>query len=241
MKKNIKKFVISVFLALTVAACGTQVPLNSEGANPQPSLTVTGSGQVLVVPDIAYINVGVRSEGPSVSEAISVNNGQAQAIKDALVAAGVAEEDIQTANFNVYQSSNYDFQGQPTNTFYVVENTVNVTVRQIGNLGGILDTVARSGANNIYGVNFDVADKSAAQTSARNLAVQAAQKQAGELAQAAGVTLGDIISINASYTTTTPFYGYGMGGGGAAMAESVPIASGQLPVNAQVTMTFMIK
>jgi uncharacterized protein YggE len=187
-----------------------------------------------------YINIGVRSQGATVIDAIAINNGQANAIQTALVEQGVAEEDIQTSNFNVYQQSDYDYQGSPVNTYYSVENTVYVTVRQLENLGNVLDAVARSGANNIYGVNFDVEDKSAAQSAARELAVQSGQAQAQELAQAAGFELGELISITSSATSTTPFYGYGMGGGGG-KAESVPISTGQIPINAQVEMTYAIK
>jgi len=203
-------------------------------------ITVTGSGQVYVVPDMGYIDIGVRSQGATVIEAIAINNEQANAIQAALVEQGIEVEDVQTSNFNVYQQTDYDYQGSPTGTYYSVENTVYVTVRQLENLGKVLDAVARSGANNIYGVNFDVQDKSEAQSSARKLAIQSAQAQAQELAQAAGVELGDLISIISPSISTTPFYGYGMGGGGG-MMETVPISSGQMPIDAQVEMTFAIK
>lgn len=240
MKKNLQLIIVlTVFSVLLVSCAGGGTPVD-ENAD-QAVITVTGTGQVFVIPDVANISVGVRTKGDTVSEAIALNNDQAQAIKNTLMAEGVAENDIQTSNFNVYQQSDYDFQGNPTSIYYSVENTVYVIVRQIENLGNILDAVGRSGANNIYGVNFDVEDKSEAQTNARALAVQSAQAQALELANAAGVEMGELISISSGATTTSPnYYGYGVGGGGA-MAESVPISSGQLPVNAQVTLTFAIK
>ena len=203
-------------------------------------ITVTGSGQVYMVPDMGYIDIGVRSQGATVIEAIAINNEQANTIQTALVEQGVEKEDIQTSNFNVYQQTDYDYQGNPTSTYYSVENTVYVTVHQLENLGKILDAAARSGANNIYGVNFDVQDKSEAQSAARKLAIQSAQAQAQELAQAAGVELGDLISIISSSVSTTPYYGYGIGGGGG-MMETVPISSGQMPIDAQVDMTFAIQ
>ena len=241
MKKVTKSVLFIGLTALLLAACSGGAPLIAANSNNSATLSVTGTGQVFVIPDIASISVGVRSQGVTVSEAIALNNTQAQQIKDALVAEGVAEKDIQTSSFNVYQQSNYDIQGQPTGSYYSVENTVYVTVRDIGKLGGLLDAVGRSGANNIYGVNFDVDDKSEAQASARNLAVQAGMAQAQELAQAAGVTLGELISINSTGTTTSQnIYGYGMGGG-AEMADTVPISSGQMPINAQVILTYAIK
>lgn len=239
MKKNIRNGLIFGTIALLLISCSnTGVPQNGQNAD-QAVITVTGSGEVNVVPDIGYINVGVRSRGATVSEAISVNNESANAIKASLLEQGVAEEDIQTSNFNVYQQSDYDFQGNPTDTYFMVENSVYVTVRQIESMGEVLDAVAKGGANNIYGVNFDVQDKTEALSTARELAVQSAQVQARELADAANVELGEIISINASTSTTEPFYGYGIGGGGG--MESVPISSGQIPVSTQVQVTFSIK
>lgn len=240
MKKIRNVLLIFGMFALFVISCTDNGDYVGAQIDHSAVITVTGSGQVYIVPDVAYVNVGVRSRGTTVMDAIAINNGQAQAIKDALVGQGIEENDIQTANFNVYQQSDYDFQGNPTSTYYMVENTVYVTVRQIELLGEVLDTVARSGANNIYGVDFDVIDKAEAQTAARKLAVQSAQSQAEELALAAGVQLDDLVSIKSTATSTTPFYGYGIGGGGG-MAESVPIASGQLPINAQVELTYTIK
>jgi len=241
MKINIKNLIMLGFILMVLTACSSTPPASAGQKDEPATLSVTGTGQVFVVPDIASISVGVRTQGSTVSEAITLNNTQAQQIKDTLTAEDIEAKDIQTSNFNVYQQFDYDFQGQPTNSYYSVENTVYVTVRDISRLGSVLDAVGRSGANNIYGVNFDVEDKSSAQSSARNLAVQAAKAQAQELATAAGVELGELISINSSSTTTSQnIYGYGMGGGGAA-SENIPISSGQMPINAQVILTYVIK
>jgi uncharacterized protein YggE len=239
--KKIKSIVLILgIFSFVLCSCSDSGVSAGEQNAKMAVITVTGSGQVYVVPDMGYIDIGVRSKGATVIEAIAINNEQANAIQAALVEQGVEEEDIQTSNFNVYQQTDYDYQGNPANTYYSVENTVYVTVRQLENLGNVLDAAARSGANNIYGVNFDVHDKSEAQSTARKLAVQSAQAQAQELAQAAEVELGDLISITSSSTSTTPFYGYGIGGGDG-MMESVPISSGQMPINAQVEMTFAIQ
>jgi len=239
--KKIKSIVLvlGIFPFILSSCSGSGVPTNVQNVE-TAMITVTGSGQVYVVPDMGYIDIGVRSQAETVIEAIAINSEQANAILTALVEQGVEEDDIQTSNFNVYQQTDYDYQGNPTSTYYSVENNVYVTVSQLKNLGNILDAAARSGANNIYGVNFDVQDKSEAKSTARKLAIQSAQAQAQELAQAAGVELGDLISIISSSISTTPFYGYGRGGGGG-MAESVPISSGQMPIDAQVEMTFSIQ
>lgn len=240
MKNLLKISVLTVLTMLVFTACAAGTvgaPVNST----EPAqLSVTGTGQVLVVPDVASITVGVQTRGATVSEALEANNAQAQQIKDTLIAAGILEKDVQTSYFNVYQQFEYDLQGNPSDPYFTVDNSVYVTVRDIAKLGEILDTVGRSGANNIYGVNFDVEDKTEAQSTARDLAVQSAKVQAEKLAKSAGVELGELLSVNSSATMTSPIYGgYGMGGGG--MAESVPISSGQMPINAQVILVYAIK
>ncbi len=243
MKKQILLGAGLLAAVLLISACAPAVTAAPAAAGTQTrQISVTGSGIVYVVPDLAYINVGVHSTGDTVAEAMAANNTQATAIKTTLVGQGVAEGDIQTSSFNVYPQSDYDATGSVTRSYFSVDNTVYVTVRNLDKLGAILDAVAASGANNIYGITFDVTDKTAAQSSARKIAVDAAKAQAKELANFAGVELGNIINISSSFSYPTYNYGYGMGGGGGeAAAVSVPIAAGQIQVSADVTLSYEIK
>ena len=230
-------------LSLVVLASCSTASSGDAAAGQVPQISVMGYGTVYAVPEIAYINMGVRSTGDSVSDALELNNNQAQAIKDTLVSQGVEEKDIQTSSFSIYPQSDYDYQGSITRTYFSVENNVYVTVRDLQNLGVTLDAVAKSGANSIYGISFDVEDKTDEQTAARQLAVDSARTQAQELAAAAGKELGEILEISTVYNYPTSYYEYGLGGGGAdyAYAGSVPIASGQIQIDVNVTMTFEIK
>ena len=252
MKSNKLFFSVSLIVMVALAACTSAA--NAGGGKPvqpapqvtvpqasTPQITVVGVGQVTVSPDVAYINVGVRSQADTVVEALEINNSQAKAIKDSLMSQGVDEKDIQTSSFNVYPQSDYDSLGTIVRTYFAVENTVYVTVRNLDSLGKILDAVAKSGANNIYGITFDVLYKTASQSSARIIAVNSAKVQAQELAAAASVELGDIISISTYTSYPQPYYGKGGGGGEAAYSSTVPIAAGQLQLSSEVTMAFAIK
>jgi len=242
VKKNF--IFLSALALLLLSACAPASATTQALANgAKRQISVNGVGRVYVAPDIAYINVGVRSQADTVSEALEQNKTQAQAIKETLVSAGIEEKDIQTSSFNVYPQTEYDYQGTITGTFFVVENNVFVTVRELNSLGEVLDAVAKSGANNIYGISFDLQDKTSAQSQARALAVESARSQAQELAELAGVELGEILSISTSYSYPMPYYGYGMGvgGGGAAVESAVPIAAGQMQISADVTIIFEIQ
>ena len=195
-----------------------------------------------LVPDIAYINIGVRNEAAAVSYALSATNAKATAIADAIKAQGVKQEDIQTANFNVYSMQQYDYEGQPSYVTYSVENTLYVTVRDLTKLS-YPDATLAAGANNIYGINFDIADRQAALDQARDLAIEDAKAKASATAAAAGVTLGQIQTINVSTSSyVQPYAPYGMGGGMPMDAESsVPVSAGQIIVTYEVYLTYIIE
>ena len=236
-------FVAAVaLLALVLSACGPAT-ITQQAQPIVRTLSVTGSGQANLVPDIAYIYLGVHTEKPTASEAMAENNTQTQAMIDALTKFGIDKKDIRTTNFSIYPQDKYDPQtNQPTGQkIYAVDNTVYVTVRDLKKLGDLLDTVVAAGANTINSIQFDVADKEAAIKSARADAVKDAATQAKELADSAGVTLSDIQTIGFSDNQPVPLF-EGKGGGAAvAQAASVPIQPGQLTLTVTVSVTYAIK
>ena len=240
MSKKIVSIVIGIMALVLLASCAGG--LNQQYPNVR-TLNISGSGKVTLVPDIAYINIGVRTEADEVSTALSGNTTQATKISDALKKLGVEEKDIQTSSFNVYPMQQYDMEGKVTKTTYVVENTVNVTVRDLAQLGKLLDTTVKAGANNIYGISFDVEDKTDALAQARDLAIQDAKEKAQAVAVSSGVTLGEIQNINVySSGGVIPYYDskYGMGGAEAPVAE-VPVSAGTLVITFEANLTYEIK
>lgn len=232
---------VVVLLAVLLSACGA-AGLPGSGSTPRV-LTVSGVGVISLQPDMASISVGVHTETPSAADSVAQNNAKTQTLIDALKAAGVDAKDIQTMNFSIWQNMQYSLEGKPTSTNYAVDNTVNITVRDLGKLGDLLDAAVRAGANNINSIQFDVADKTKAMTDARAEAVKTAKAQAAELATAAGVTLGNIQSIQYFDASPNPvFPSTGMGGGGNARADmAVPINPGQMQITVTVTMAYDIK
>jgi uncharacterized protein YggE len=205
------------------------------------TLGVTGTGQVYLTPDTATISIGVRNDHESASEAVADNNVQIQKVVTALKDIGVAEKDIQTSNFSIYPQQQYDDQGNVTSTTYVVENTVMVKIRDLDKLGDVLDAAVSNGANSIYGIQFDVEDKTAALTEARQKAVDDAKVKAGELADAAGVTLGPIQTVTESTVYPGPIFDARGGGAEQAVASAVPISPGQLTITSNVDIVFAIE
>ncbi len=220
-------------------------PASAQDASPAAGATpatvsVSGVGIVTTTPDTASIQLGMTVTQPTLADAQNQASTQMQAVLDALVAAGVEEKDIQTSSYYVSVVQNYDSNGNPSEvTNFQVQNMVNVVVRDIDNVGPILDSAVAAGANTVYGVNFYLDDSSAATSEARALAVQDAEKRAQELAAAAGMTLGPVVSITEGYSSG-PIYGKGGGAMAAESAAPAPIQAGTTTIQVDVTVVYQL-
>lgn len=228
---------ILVLVSIVLSACAAGAPATQT----QPRvMNVDGQVQVSAAPDVAYISIGVHSEDPNAAAAVAANNAQAQQVMNALKNMGIAETDLQTTNFSIYPSDEYDSEGKKTGTRFMVDNTVYVTLRDLTKIGDILGAAVDAGANSISGIQFDLLDKTSLLAGARDRAIEVARKQAADMAKAAGVTLGDIQSINYYSNAPVPMYDNkvvradGVGGG-------TPISTGQLNFTVNVTIAFEIK
>ncbi|MBE0686490.1 MAG: SIMPL domain-containing protein [Anaerolineaceae bacterium] len=237
MKKKMLFVSLFVLLAVILSSCSA-VDANDKNLR---SMSVSGRGEVYLIPDIAYINIGTRSEALDVATALADNNKQAKSISSVLSEMGIDPLDIQTTAFNVYPYQNYGMDGQPMDMKYVVENTVNVKVRDLNRLGEILDAVVRSGANQINGISFDIEDRKQAESEARRLAIQDATEKALELAGLAGIELGELQNISV-YSSGNPQPVYDAKGGGySAGVSAAPISSGQMIISADANLVYGLK
>lgn len=214
---------------------GSSVSTLSSGNVAPRRIDVSGSGVVYAIPDQATVQIGVTSRASSASDALKDNSTKTAAVIESIKALGVDAKDLQTRNFAIYPTYN-DTVTEITG--YEVNNTVVVIIRDVQNAGAILDQVVKSGANNISGLSFDVADPTAQQAEARTKAVAIARAKAEALASAAGVTLGDVLSINESTSSSAPM---AMARADMAMADAVPVATGQQSISVDVTISFAIR
>jgi len=237
-----KTLLVSAVLLVALALGACSPTIQADVAPSVRTLSVNGTGQAFLSPDIAYIYIGVHTEEDTAADAVKANNSQTQQVISALRDAGVAANDIRTTNFSIWPNQQYGPNGQPTSTRYVVDNSVFVTVRELDGLGDLLDSAIGAGANSINSIQFDVADKAEALKKAREEAVKDAKEQAQQLADAAGMNLGDVQTISFYDSAPVPYMEYGKGGGGGATVEAaVPIQPGQLTVTATVSISYEIK
>lgn len=217
-------------------------PLSQTGQTSQNStersLSVSGSGSVNVVPDTAIIQLGVQTQADTASQALSENSDQMNGLINALKSAGVASQDIQTQQIQlqpVYQqNNNQQSQTTPKVIGFSASNIVQVTDRNLANMGDLLDAAVSAGGNRIDSIRFQVSDPQTALDQARENAMNDARHKAEQLASLAGVQLGQVVTINeTSSTPPSPVVVSAV----REQAAGVPVQPGteSIQVNVQVT------
>ncbi|MGZ3216368.1 SIMPL domain-containing protein [Paracoccus sp. T5] len=201
-------------------------------------LTVTGEGQSRIAPDMATVQLGVTSQAESAAAAMEQTSQQQQGVIEALTGAGIDAAQIQTSGLNLNPLMRYGDGQAPEVTGYQASNLVSVRVSDLARLGEVLDAIVTAGANEINGITFSREDGAEALDQARREAVAEARRKAEVLAEAAGLTLGPVMTLRDQQT----------GGGGprplmrmeAAMADSVPVQAGEMEMTALVEIEYAL-
>ncbi|WP_457651024.1 SIMPL domain-containing protein [Profundibacter sp.] len=203
-------------------------------------IVVSGHGVVETVPDMATISMGVVSEAKTAGDALAKNTDALAAVLKQLAEAGIESRDIQTNNLSLsprWNNGGSMSKAAPEIRGFIANNTVSVRVRDLAQLGVVLDAVVQNGANSFHGLSFGLQDMAPAQNEARVAAIRDAMAKALLYATAAGVELGDVVSISdGAVRSARPV----MMEADMMRSMAVPVAKGELSVTADVTVVFGI-
>ena len=202
------------------------------------TIVVGGTGRVLVEPDVAELRLGVSVARPTVDGARAVAAATMEAILAAVTAAGVDRSDVRTTLLSVQPRYDYRENQPPVLTGYELANVVEVTVRDLGRLGDVVDGTLGAGATSMDGLSFRLADPEPAEREARMRAMAAARARADVLAEAAGLAIVGVSDIVEAGPPPSP-----MPRGKAermmlAADVSTPVESGSMEVTVGVTVTY---
>ena len=202
-------------------------------------ITVIGTGEVLIPADTAVVSLGVSATDPEVLKAQRKANETIAAIREALIDAGVKEEDINTDYINIYASYDYS-DGSEQLKGYNANSTLAIRVTDIEAVGEVIDIAFEAGANTLNGINFSASDTTEAEAKAMKKAVEDAKDKAEVLAEASGLNIRGIDEIIESGTYS---YDRGMMNGFAkATAEDAAagtvVQAAKLAVNSSITVKF---
>lgn len=217
----------------------------AEESSTYPRIRVTGEGSVSVSPDMAIVELAVQREAQTARAALDANSSAMREVLSAMQSQGIAERDLQTSGFSiqpkyVYPSPKSSGGREPPSIVgYTVRNRLTVRVREISQVGSILDQSVTLGVNEGGNITFTNDDPSAAISQARIKAVQNAIAKANTLAEAAGVKVGKLLEISEQSSAPRPMPMARAEMMSAMSADSVPVAAGE---NAyKVTVNIMVE
>ena len=182
------KKLIALFIALIMLLTASNVIAETK-------IIVDGTGEVRVSADTAVISMGVNARNKDVLKAQQEVNETIAAIRKALIAQGVKEENINTELINIYAM--YDYQNDREQlTAYNASSTLAVRVTDMESVGTMIDAAVAAGANTLNGVSFSASDTEEAKAEAMKKAVEDAKKKAEILAEASGLKITGIETIS---------------------------------------------
>ena len=215
-------------------------PAASSAAVPR-TVTVDGVGVVSGVPDTVTLSLGVTVDRSSAADALDAANTKANKLIDVLKGAGVAKTDLRTGYVSVYPR----YDGGSTANGYTASNSVTAVVHDVSKAGPVIDAATQAVGDGITlgGVSFSIDDTSDLYGQARQKAVEEAKVGAGQLAQAAGTSVGAVLSMNESVQSSPYPYAYDRGPSGAATTVAggmapTPIEPGSQELQLRVQVVF---
>ncbi len=229
-------------IVVAIAALSVRTgPVSGAPATDTPAthtITVSATGKVTVVPDVARLSLGVTISKPTVKAAREAGAKAMTDVIAALKALGIADADIRTTNLSLYPQ--YANSSPVKIVGYQISEQVQVTVRDLDKAGDAVDAATAKGATDVNGISFEIADPVKAQNDARAAAVEAARTSAQAMAAAGRVSLGGILSITDG-TPVSPIY-YNLGGvkSDASAGVATPVQPGTQDLSAMVTVVFEI-
>jgi uncharacterized protein len=171
------------------------------------TITVDGEGKITAKPDIALVTLSVVSQGKTVKAVTQDGNTKMTAVIDAVKKLGVDSKDVTTSSYNLYPQYIYPDNKTPQIAGYSLEQGITVKVRDLTKVDDVVDESIKTGANQVGQLTFDIDDTSSIKKEARSTAFTKAKEKAQEMAAAAGVSLGRVITFSEGYVNPpTPIY-----------------------------------
>lgn len=209
-------------LLMVVIALGSYAMLNFEKlkyADPMyPTISVTGEGEVLAVPDVGQFTFSVTAEGEDAAVVQEISGKKINDIIAFLREQGIEDKDIKVESYNLYPKYRWEERvcaagmycpsGEQVQDGFEVSQSIAVKVRDTAKAPTIITGVGERGATNISGLTFTIDDTDALHAEAQAKAVEDAKAKAKILAEQLGVQLVRITSYyeESDYYYPEPYY-----------------------------------
>jgi uncharacterized protein YggE len=237
---------LTVLVLVKVIAIVRSYPYIGETNGPA-TISVSGTGDVVAIPNIATFDFSVTNEASDVASAQTKTTDAANAILAFLKKNGIQSTDIQTTDYSVYPRYNYLTQTQGSNlpsmsgtqvlAGYDVSESVEVKIRDLSTAGTILSGIGGLGATNVSGLTFTEDNHNDIVKQAEAAAITDAKTKAEALAKNLGVSLVRLVSYSNQNPGPVYYAASAMG-----TEKSVPdIAPGENKITENVTLVYEVR
>lgn len=227
-------------LVVITLAAGACAPL---AASEEPrEITVSATGRIAARPDTALVQLGAEAQAPALADATAEVARRMTAVVARLRALGLTDRDITTVAYAIdpLAAPRRSEADPPRIVAYRAVNVVQARIRRLEEAGRIVDAAVAAGANVVRRLAFTLDDPAAAEREARARAVRSAEARARELADAAGVRLGELVSLSEGGPAPRPVVERFGRAAVAAMEAPGPVEPGQLEVVISVEARYRI-
>jgi uncharacterized protein YggE len=231
-----------VLLAVAwAAACSWAIAGPLPERPPRPAtIQVTGQAKVSETPDRVYIDIGVTTQARQSQAAASRNAVRLSAVIAAVKRAAGSGAQLTTTQYSISPDYSYPPHGAPVITGYTASNVLQVRLDDLRKIGAALDAATRAGANNVQDIRFALRDEQVPRAEALRKAVLNARQDAQALADALGLSVVRVLSVDEQGPSIVPpprIYMQGRIFAQANAAPQTPVEAGTIEVNASVALT----
>lgn len=187
----------------------TPAPIPAANPSPRGTISVSGTAQVLVVPDQVELRLGISTRNPDLIRAKSENDERIAAVLNKLKALGLGQRELQTDAIHVQPEYRSEGANPPVLTGYMVQRHLVVTLKEVGKFESLLETAIQAGANEVLNIQFCSTELRKHRDQARQMAIRAAREKGELFTQELGLKLGTATSITEqSQDNAFSSYGY---------------------------------
>lgn len=226
--------VAAATLALVAAAAPAA---RAADPDPTPTLSIRGTGVTLVAPDVADVDLEVRSGSAQRETARSRANRRTRLVLAALARQGMARAAITTTGVTLSRT-----QVRRGKVFYAARNAISVHFADVAKVGPVVDAVTAAGVDTIDGPTFGFSDPSAGRAAATRAALADARRRADDAAAAAGQRITGVRTIAVDDPGDDGLAAYDKAAAASAPATGggVPtaVSAGRREVRAEVSVTY---
>jgi uncharacterized protein len=225
-------------------------------------LSITGSADVMVIPDEAIFNLAVETTNMKIMDAKAENDISIKKIRAITKELKIEDEDVKTDYISVTPKYTYTSNGENIFNGYIIHRGLIITLKDLTKFDELFTRILDAGANYVQNVQFTTTHLREHKDEARALAIKAAKEKAVALAKELGQTIGKANMIQEMQEDTYYYSPWSSGGYmGANSVSNVNAASnsianasgvssqntdidgnafspGQIKVSARISVTF---